>query len=579
MIRIALASLFAIAGALLMSLAPAIAHAAVPVRLSVKFILDAQGNRGTAAGNLVLDQDVQDQVDRANEVLLGMESEFRVELLEIVDLPDHEYHHADDVTDSLANIYNNAFLLHAANPLMPDRRAEYAWRDDAINLYITGDADGSGAAYLPGRNHIAVMGQGANATTLAHEIGHNLDLLHTFEGGGDGCSDTLIDRNPRQQTGSFWGKDEIANENFGINYASLDATQQRQVDEVFSDVMSYHDSNNRSFLSGCQMGRKSAQAWDDRDWLVTRRPVYVDPAAGAGGNSGSWPNPYATLDEAIVAGNLGNRVMVLLEGTHSMSSPLSAPDLEVMARRGDATVHEDVAIWTDPPDPTRSEVAEVVAAMRDLQAADRARDAVAAIEALRRGEASASGEERVMIRLKLAQRLRHAGQLEEALERYLSAAAETRDPEAAAFAQHWAGRMRAAVDAATGANEADQTSPTGGSRDPEPGPSGALDGSAGEDPDAENAPPTSDTREEDPTSRRIAAAADLRPMASATAGRGGNDTDVLTDGEKVRQTEEPDEAARNRPRETAFGTPLAIALVAFLAMSVVSAVWRGRPRK
>jgi hypothetical protein len=405
----------------------------------VKFILDSAGNRGVWAGTLVTDADVQDHFDRANEILAGVHSEFEVELVEIEEVSGAMQHFATKVADVIGDLRGDA----------RDNRTQYGWSEDAINLYITGGS-GSGVAFLPGilgRNDIIVMGQGPNATTLTHEIGHIVDLEHTFD--NDHCSDTLVDRNPREETGG-WDKDDIANENYGMSYSSLSGSQLALVDQTFGDVMSYHDGNNRFFFSHCQMNRSSDQAFSDRSWMLARLPLYVHPQITFPGGDGSWSLPYGSIDWLLEDRletyrefpGIDGRTIVLLEGAeHSLSRPLTGQDVEVISRRSPATVHEDVSIWNEPPSPELPEDPQVAAAMRDLQAADRAGDAAAAIEALRVGETHATGRELGFIRYKLAQRLRHAGRLVESFERYEQVASEAGDPGLRDAARHWAGRV------------------------------------------------------------------------------------------------------------------------------------------
>src|SRR5882672_10107779 len=94
-------------------------------RVSVKFILDANGHRPTG-GLIDTDQDVRDQVDAANRLIEPFGRGYRFALTEIVDLSGYSAYFATDrdtTSSNLTVIANN-------NP------ASIAWRANALNYYI-----------------------------------------------------------------------------------------------------------------------------------------------------------------------------------------------------------------------------------------------------------------------------------------------------------------------------------------------------------------------------------------------------------------------------------------------------------
>jgi len=204
------------------------AFAYVPIRISIKFIVDANGGRPTT-GNLNTDEEINTEVDEANRILAENFSEFRIELLELYDLSGvSQYYSTDATANDCANVGN----------LRSDARSNpstYGWRNDAINIYINGGTS-SACSRFPSENDIILMNQwcGNTPTCILHELGHSLNLMHTHETcctNQDECADTISDN-------SGWSKDQIAQNNFGCTYANCNASQQAQVDLVFNNVMS-----------------------------------------------------------------------------------------------------------------------------------------------------------------------------------------------------------------------------------------------------------------------------------------------------------------------------------------------------
>ncbi|MBW2399995.1 MAG: hypothetical protein JRG80_12080, partial [Deltaproteobacteria bacterium] len=75
-----------VATTLAVSMWTAMAAADVPVRVSVKFIVDASGNR-PAAGRFNTTAEVNAEADAGTDILRGMISEHRIQVTEILDLP------------------------------------------------------------------------------------------------------------------------------------------------------------------------------------------------------------------------------------------------------------------------------------------------------------------------------------------------------------------------------------------------------------------------------------------------------------------------------------------------------------
>lgn len=223
-------------------------------RVSVKFILDVNGNRAPAtdgAGNpnfFVTDQSVRDEIDICNDILTTWGEGYQLELTEIVNVANRSQWFAVDARNG-----TNKSNLEDAAEADP---VGYALRNDAINIYINGDDD-SGVCSLPGSgDRIILLGQGSYATIFIHEIGHFFNLCHT-----QGCPCANCDEAPTQcMTGAVaddigdtlldracWTRDQIAQNNFSNVYSMLTAAQQTAVDFTWQNVMSYHVINPQRF--------------------------------------------------------------------------------------------------------------------------------------------------------------------------------------------------------------------------------------------------------------------------------------------------------------------------------------------
>jgi hypothetical protein len=422
------------------------ATAYVQVRISIKFILNASGNR-PATGNLNTNAEINGEVDWANTILAADDnvSEFRIQQLELVDLSGVSQWYSSSATGT------NRDNLRAAAVASP---TTYRWRTDAINIYINGGT-GSAISKFPPTNDIILMNQscGNTPSCILHELGHSLSLYHTHEPcctNQDLCADTITDN-------SGWSRNQIAQNNFGTTYNNLNAAQQDQVDLVFNNVMSYHTSEPQLRFSLCQLDRTSAQGDSDRTWMLTRWPVYVR-YSNNGTQNGRFNTPYKTLQAAEAAG-LTNRVVVLNQGNNPITSAVTIDqNTQLVPRLGTATVGNGALLYTLPTDLDQSENPEVRSAIQAAQQDDEARRKVMqeaeqagalavteeeraeikanaevrrkqhwndAISHLLRAEKFAEGENRVAILFEIAQRYRDSGNCDEAQVYFNRVAQET----------------------------------------------------------------------------------------------------------------------------------------------------------
>lgn len=441
----------------------AAAHAYVPVRISIKFILDANGNR-PATGNLNTDAEINAEFDAGIDILRNVLSEFRIYRTELVDLYGvSQYYSVTADPTNRDNLRSDAI----SNP------ATYLWRTNAINVYINGGT-GSAISKFPPDNDIILMNQwcGNTPSCILHEIGHSLNLLHTHEGGGaDGCADTISDN-------ASWSKDDLAFNNFGCLYANCTAAQQAQVDLVFNNVMSYHISEPQLRLSPCQMDRISTQGDSDRNWLLGRIPVYVDSGYTGLFQFGRFTAPYRTLQAAVDAG-LAGKVLVLQNGYYTVSTAIS-DNTTIVTRSAPSTIDRGVLLYSLPVDLEKSATPEVRravkavqaednAARRVIKAAEQAAEAAAtaterasiladaearrkqhevnAIRQLLNALSFAGGEEKIAIQLELAQRYRDSGNYAEAVKFFNIVADSTKQEHLRERALYEAARAREKLDA------------------------------------------------------------------------------------------------------------------------------------
>jgi hypothetical protein len=394
----------------LCSLTPALGQG-VPVRLSFKFILNASGNR-PATGDINTDAEVNAQVGRGNRMLAGYISELRFQTVEIVDVAGISQWYPAEPTEA------NLDDLRAAARNDP---ATYLWRTDAINIYISGSAGttASGRSQFPPDNDIIMLPQGIWDNTVAHEIGHSLNLRHTHETccGGDECGDTIEDS-------ADWSRDDIARNSYGAPYDQLTADEQYSVDLVWFNVMSYHNGDEAFMLSACQRNRISRQCYTDRDWLLGIRPVYVDSSYGGILQFGTFDFPYLTIQQAIEAG-LTDRALVLKQGRFGHpSSAISTPTL-VLTRGSPSSVQCKPKPYSLPQALEHSDSPGVREGVVRAQQSDRQGDLAEVIAHLEEAEQQARGPERSALQIELAQRLRDLSRPQAAALWFQKAAAET----------------------------------------------------------------------------------------------------------------------------------------------------------
>jgi hypothetical protein len=300
-------------------------NAQIQWRISVKFILDANGmmptntstNFGVSGINFTDRQAVRDNIELANRLLARTGRGFRFNLTEIQDVTG-----ADGFFNAPARSGANKVALEAAATASPASRAQFFWRDDAINVYINNTS--SGICSIVGQGNIIFAGSASYDTLIIHECGHFFNLCHTqgCECGGcdeavnpptcatvpgnDGAADTLPDL-------ACWTQDNIANNSFGVDYASLNAGQMAQVDAVFFNIMSYHLPQDR--FTDDQMDHLTDTASIARRFVATGRTWFVDRNCGSIIRNGSsrcdaFSGPFGLVRDGVNSAQSGDIVLI-----------------------------------------------------------------------------------------------------------------------------------------------------------------------------------------------------------------------------------------------------------------------------
>jgi hypothetical protein len=197
-------------------------------------------------------------------------------------------------------------------------------------------------------------------------------------------------------------------------------------------------------ISSCQLDRMSTQTYTDRNWLLSKVPVYVD-AAASGTQNGSFVDPYQNIQQAISAGVLNGRVLVVDTGTHANPSSVISTRTDVVPRKGSCTIRDAPPLYDLPYAVEESKNPAVRDAIVRAQQSDRRQDLESVIANLQEAEQAATGREKSAIQLELAQRFRDSDRFDEAGAWFVKVAADA-DQEAL--------RKQALTRAETMANEA-----------------------------------------------------------------------------------------------------------------------------
>jgi hypothetical protein len=306
-------------------------------RISVKFILDANGNM-PAGGNMTTLAAVTNEIATANQILDGTGRGYRFQLIEILALINvSQWFNVD--------VFANKTALESAAESNP---TTYAWRTTAINVYINGNPTNSAVCSFPSTgDDVIFVGQNSLLPVLIHEVGHFHNLYHTQGQFCAGCTgagactspgdDLIADTLPDV---ACWTQNQIAMNAFGAAYTNLNSAQQRQVDDVFFNVMSYHPTLNRftsdqlDRLTDASNGTRINVA-TGRTWFVDRNNTCIFPNGDSGCVLGGG-GPFKTVAAGISAASTGD-IVLLRPGKYNEPMTITKP-VTLRATRGRATI-------------------------------------------------------------------------------------------------------------------------------------------------------------------------------------------------------------------------------------------------
>lgn len=295
----------------------------VEVRLSVKFVLDAQGQPpsgtlGTAPGVLAHVDEINDQA----MARFGRGYGFRfVELVDVAGYP--QYYELDDSAEM------NDLIARA--PVEPG----LLWNGAAVNVYVV---DGAPSAF--GGDPLILFGD-MLPTTWLHELGHHYGLWHTFDddnGQGDHVADTQPDPDPLVCTQSFGcalgGTLECC---CATKIAQLDAASagwtQQQYDDIYFNVMSYYGASDCSpahDYTNVRLTPGQLDRWTDTSRLSFAHEVsgvtyFVDPGGGLFAAGYSFAPVSAVAAGVLLAEPGGGDIVFVRSGSYPEQLTISKP--------------------------------------------------------------------------------------------------------------------------------------------------------------------------------------------------------------------------------------------------------------
>lgn len=298
------------------------ASAQIQWRISVKFILGAGGqaptntstNFGVSGINFTSRQAVTDNINFANQLLARTGRGFRFNLTEIQDVTG-----AEGFFNQSARSLANKVALEAVANSNAASRAQFFWRDNAINVYINNTS--SGICSFVGSGNIIFAGSASYDALILHESGHFFNLFHTHNteryrnsdgstcesadcscaqliGGDDGITDTVFDH-------QCWDRAALVANNPGASAF--------QIDNVWLNLMSYHLPQDR--FTDDQMDLLSDTASVARNFVTTGRTWFVDRNCGSIIRNGSsrcdaFSGPFGLVRDGLNSASSGDIVLI-----------------------------------------------------------------------------------------------------------------------------------------------------------------------------------------------------------------------------------------------------------------------------
>jgi hypothetical protein len=315
-------------------------------RVSVKRFTSSGGSPGISSAS------VSNWFPAANAILDKTRRGYRLVLTEIVSLPGttqpgpsstNTWFNADFSDDAVQNDLNAKALAN---------RSAFAFRNDAINIYVNGNPGGGADCAFPADDHAIIANAGVPGETILHELGHYFGLLHTFEDDNCGKCDcatmtTFTAGNDDPQIRDTIGdnvcfntsRNQLAMLNYNQPYANLTSAQQLLVDNTWFNMMSYRVVADR--FTSDQMDFMTDNSNEGRLAIVSGRTWFVDRTAGCilpNGHShcDGLAGPFPTVAGGIHAAGPGDIVMIR-PGNYNEPMTISKR-LYLRATRGNAVL-------------------------------------------------------------------------------------------------------------------------------------------------------------------------------------------------------------------------------------------------
>lgn len=246
---------------------------------------------------------------------------------------------------------------------------QYAWNNNAINLYITNGICGGICSFPGGGDDIIIIGacSDADGGLHLHEIGHYFDLCHTqgcpcgscdatksgtchTTPGDDGVDDTLPDL-------ECWNQNNIALNTYGSLYGALSAGQQNQVDNVFFNVMSYHGSFIR--MTELQLDRWTNTANNARAGVVDRLSIFVGKYGILFFELGNSVFPFITVQGGVNVAPAGS-VLMVKPGAYNETMTISKPMSIRATRAGVVTIGSGAIVLSKQTEEALAAIADSI---------------------------------------------------------------------------------------------------------------------------------------------------------------------------------------------------------------------------